>query len=424
MASFLISINFMTSSKKLLIIGFVFPEPTSSAAGSRMLQLIQLFDSFGYQITFASPAADSEFAYDLTKIGVDKVSILLNDSSFDDFISKLNPDLVLFDRFMMEEQFGWRVSESCPNAIRILDTEDLHCLRLARQNACKKKLNFEMEMLYSDTAKREIASILRCDLSLMISEFEMEILVNQFGISLNLLHYLPLFVDENLLNQKDQLPTFDERKDFVFIGNFLHEPNWNAVLYLKESIWPLIKQKLPNAELNIYGAYSSQKVLDLHHSKQGFLIKQRAESALEVLKNAKVCLAPIRFGAGIKGKLLDAMLVGTPNVTTQIGAESMFGELPWSGKIEDDPLDFANAAIELYLNESSWKKAQQNGFEICSQRYLEKYFYSTFENKIEALRNQIIQHRQQNFLGEILKHHTLSSTKYMSKWIEAKNKHN
>ncbi len=412
----------MENSKQLLIIGFVYPEPASSAAGTRMLQLIDLFKLQGFQITFASPASDSEFAFDIEKLGIKKVSILLNDASFDDFVAELNPEIVLFDRFMTEEQFGWRVSESCPNAIRILDTEDLHCLRLARQNAWKSKVPFHTEMLFSDVAKREIASILRCDLSLMISEYEIDILHNVFHISLAILQYLPLFVDEQLLSKKQDLPAFNERKHFIFIGNFLHEPNWNAVLYLKESIWPKIKEKLPEAELHIYGAYSSQKVLNLHNQSQGFLIKNRVEGVFDVMKSAKLCLAPLRFGAGIKGKFLDAMVAGTPNVTTSIGAESMHGKLPWSGVISDDLDDFISEVIELYTNENKWKKAQINGFEICKKRYLKTNFEKDFGNLILEIQQQLLKRRQNNFIGEILKHHTVSSTKYMSKWIEEKNK--
>jgi glycosyltransferase involved in cell wall biosynthesis len=412
----------MENSKRLLIIGFVFPEPASSAAGTRMLQLIDLFKSQGFEITFASPASDSEFAFDIENIGIQKVSILLNDASFDDFIIDLNPEIVLFDRFMMEEQFGWRVSENCPNAIRILDTEDLHCLRLARQNAWKSKVEFQTEMLFSDVAKREIASILRCDLTLMISEFEIELLQNHFKILPQLLHYLPLFVDQQTLLDSQNLPKFNERENFIFIGNFLHEPNWNAVLYLKESIWPKIKEKLPEAELHIYGAYSSQKVLNLHNQTHGFIVKNRAKDVNEVMKSAKVCLAPLRFGAGIKGKLLDAMVTGTPNITTKIGAESMHGNIAWSGFIADQVEDFVNGAVQLYTNEISWLKSQTNGFEICQQRYLKDKFETQFTLLINEIQADILKRRQFNFIGEILRHHTVSSTKYMSKWIEEKNK--
>ena len=112
--------------KSLLIIGAVWVEPNSSAAGKRMLQLIAQFLERDYTITFASPAQKSEKAIDLSSLGVAEVVIQLNNASFNLFIAQLQPNIVLFDRFMMEEQFGWRVLENCPEALRILDTEDLH----------------------------------------------------------------------------------------------------------------------------------------------------------------------------------------------------------------------------------------------------------------------------------------------------------
>src|SRR5690606_12128233 len=105
-------------------------------------------------------------------------NILLNNSSFDEFIKELKPEIVLFDRYITEEQFGWRVSENCPNTLKILDTEDLHFLRKAREEAVKAGKPISDANLFSETAKRELASILRCDLSLIISEYEMELLQN------------------------------------------------------------------------------------------------------------------------------------------------------------------------------------------------------------------------------------------------------
>lgn len=409
--------------KKLLVIGFVWPEPNSSAAGSRMMQLIGLFQKQGYEVTFASAALDSEYMIDLSKFGIHKVAIKLNDSSFDEFVGALQPNVVLFDRFMIEEQFGWRVIENCPNAVRILDTEDLHCLRLARQKAFKQKRPFSLEdLLVEEVAKREIASILRCDLTLMVSEFEMDVLQAVFKIDASLLFYLPILSDAFDASFVNELPSFEERDGFVFIGNFLHEPNWNAVEYLKETIWPKILKKLPNATLKIYGAYPSQKVLQLHHPKTNFFIVGRAEDAQKVVQQSKVVLAPLRFGAGIKGKLLEAMQTGTPSVTTTIGAESMQGDLPWNGYVSDAVEEFVDAAVQLYTDKSSWLASQQNGFSILNKRYKKELFESVFEERLQHLLFTIEEHRLNNFYGALLQHHTLASTKYMSKWIEAKNK--
>jgi glycosyltransferase involved in cell wall biosynthesis len=355
----------MNANQHVLIIGFVWPEPNSSAAGGRMVQLISIFKQQGFDVTFASPAMDSEYMIDLNFLGVNKKSIALNCSSFDVFVKELNPTIVLFDRFMMEEQFGWRVAENCPDALRLLDTEDLHCLRVARQKAFKENRLFSTDdLLIEDVAKREIASILRCDVSLMIAEYEIELLQSVFKIDSSLLYYLPLLLEPIEESTIQNLPSFEERSNFVFIGNFLHEPNWNAVQYLKEVIWPLIRKQMPEALLQIYGAYPSQKVLQLHQPKDGFHIMGRADDAQEVVRNARVVLAPLRFGAGLKGKLLEAMQCGTPSITTTIGAESMCGDLSWNGFVADDAQVFAVKAIELYQDKNLWLKAQESGFEI------------------------------------------------------------
>src|SRR5690606_5256469 len=157
-------------------------------------------------------------------------------------------------------------------ALRILDTEDLHCLRKGRQQAFKEHRSFDDSYLFSDIAKREIASIYRSDLSLIISEVEIDILKTKFKVNESLLVYLPFMLDEISEENIIKLSKFKERQHFITIGNFLHEPNYNAVLYLKNTIWPLIKKQLPSAEIHIYGAYASQKVNQLHNEKQGFII--------------------------------------------------------------------------------------------------------------------------------------------------------
>ena len=408
----------MIKSKKILIIGFVWPEPNSSAAGNRMMQLIDIFQSNGYEVTFASTALNMEFSEDLTKTAVKIKGIELNASSFDDFVSTLNPDFVLFDRFMVEEQFGWRVSENCPNALKILNTEDLHSLRNGRQLAVKEEREFQLDELFtSELSKREVASIYRCDVSLFVSEFEMELLKKVFDIPVNLICYLPLLADKLETN-----PNFEVREDFVFIGNFLHQPNCDAVQYLSNIIWPKIKPLLPKSKMIIYGAYPTQKVLQLHKPQHNFIIKGRAESAIDVVKNAKVVLAPIRFGAGIKGKLLEAMQCGTPSVTSSIGAEAMNGDLDWNGFIDDNPNNFAHKAVELYTNAVLWKKCQENGFDILEKRFKKSDFENNFIASIESLLLNLDKHRTKNFIGSMLQHHYNSSTKYMSKWIEEKNK--
>lgn len=397
-------------------------EPNSSAAGSRMLQLIEAFQTQNWQITYVSTAAKSEFAYDISKLGISTNTIEINNPKFDDLLKKTQPTIVLFDRFMVEEQFGWRVAEIVPNALRILDTEDLHCLRKTREEAINKNKPFvKTDLLKSVIAKREIASILRSDISLIISKYEIEILKKLFKIDTELLQYIPFLLDKLKEETIKKTPTFKERADIYFVGNFLHNPNYDTVIYLKKEIWPKLSKELPKATLHIYGAYTTQKVNQLHNKKERFIINGRTEKLNKKIQNYKICLAPIRFGAGIKGKLIEAMQNGTPSITTKIGAEAMHKNYEWSGSIADNPTAIIKAAKELYTNEIIWNKAQQNGTTIINNCYNKKQYSQLLITKIINTQKEIKKHRLNNFIGALLQHHTLNSTKYLSKWIESKN---
>jgi len=411
-----------TSFKKVLIIGFVWPEPSSSAAGKRMMQLVSFFSNHNCEITFASTAKVSKFATDLGGLGVQCETIKVNDSGFDSFVSQLNPDVVVFDRFMTEEQFGWRVSEQCAEALRILDTEDLHSLRYAREKSFKNGDDRIQTYLTSDVAKREIASIYRCDLSLIISESEMVLLTDFFKVPAELLHYLPYMIDPITEETEKGWPDFDHREGFMTIGNFRHKPNLDAVSYLRSEIWPLIRKSMPDAVMNVYGAYPKQQIEEWHKPSQGFLIHGRADDANAVMKASKICLAPLRFGAGLKGKLIEAMLNGTPSITTSMGAEGIHGIMEWPGAIVDNPKDFADAAVEFYSSRKAWAKAQSRGKEIINSRFAKKRLSNDFMKRMKTLVKELEHLRSHNFTGSMLMYHTMASTRFMSKWIEEKNK--
>ncbi|RJG40282.1 glycosyltransferase [Motilimonas pumila] len=405
---------------QVLVIGYVWPEPNSSAAGSHMMSLLRLFKAQQWSVTFASPAQTTEHMQDLNAEGIEVVNIALNCSSFDDFIAELQPELVMFDRFMMEEQFAWRVEKVCPDAMRLLDTEDLQCLRQGRHQALKQQRPFEpLQDLSSDIAKREIAAIYRSDLSLIISDYEMQLLQRHFAMPATLLHHLPFMLDASSL-QGNSL-SFDERQHFVTIGNFRHAPNWDCVLWLSQ-LWPAIRKQLPHAEMHIYGSYPPPKATALSNPKTGFLVKGWADDAQQVLASAKICLAPLRFGAGIKGKLIDAMQTQTPSITTSIGSEGMMAQDNWPGLIAANEHEIVTAAVALYQDADLWQKKQLRCHELIKQAYHGEWLGAALIERIKRLRSQLATHRQQNFTGAMLRHHSMKSTQYMSQWIELKNK--
>ena len=447
------------STKTILFIGHLWPEPGSSAAGYRTLALINALvndtlvnnksdqGEHYWQLHFACAADKTEYCADLDSIGDktgdnlgDKPGIIshqikLNDSTFDDLIIDLKPDFVFYDRFITEEQFAPRIHELCPDAINILDTQDLHFLRRARQKALK---NGQAIDYYSDDCIREIAAILRCDLSLIISRYEMQLLLEQFTISPDILHYCPFMLSTaSDSSHPDTLKPFSAREHFVMIGNFLHPPNWDAVLWCYQSLWPKIRQQLPDAQIHIYGAYPSEKVYQLHQPDKGFIIKGRARDAIETLARYRVNLAPLRFGAGIKGKIADGFIARTPCVTTPIGYEGMgyegmgdeetgdANDKPWGGLVSDttdNEQQLIQYAVDLYSDESLWRQCSEACLPLIKHLFDEKQHTELFIKRLHALNNSLSEHRKNNFFGQILRHNLYRSQYFMSKWIEEKNK--
>ena len=189
---------------------------------------------------------------------------------------------------------------------------------------------------------------------------------------------------------------------------------------MKEKIWNLIREQLPKAKLHVYGAYISPKVQNLHNEKEGFIVHGRANDAFEVIQEARAVLAPIRFGAGIKGKFLDAMRCGTPSVTTSVGAEDMILNNEWSGGLGNTPEEIATAAIELYTNENLWQEKQQIGFDTIEWRYNAETYLTAFDVHLNTLYQNLESHRSLSFTSKLMQQQTVMSAHYMSLWIMEK----
>ena len=263
--------------KKILYMAYVWPESTSSAAGLRSWNLLQSFLDKGWAVYCASASVENSFSKSLQEHSIQTQSIQINDSHFDEWIGELQPDYVVFDRFIMEEQYGWRVEKNTPQSVRILDTQDLHFLRKAREKTFHqskhKEIYNNMEVDFqTEEAKREIASIYRSDLSLLTSNFEKKLLLEKFHIHESLLFYLPLLYNEDHSLEKS-IP-FSGRKHFCFIGNFQHKPNRDCIYHLRSNIWPKIRERMPNTELHVYGAYMDKAMKHLEDKKTWSLSKR------------------------------------------------------------------------------------------------------------------------------------------------------
>lgn len=392
---------------KVLILSSVWCEPKSSAAGLHMYQIIESFHSQNWQIFLGASSNKTGNEADLTHFNVIEKQITINDSQIDRWLIDLNPDLVIFDRFLMEEQLGWKIRELIPKAFTLLNTEDLHSLRACRE------INPQTDVAYwknQEITKRELAAIYRCDAVFMVSDFEITWLMQHAHINPNKLIYLPIYY-----NKIDPITPFNNRNHFYFIGNFMHKPNVDCIKWIKTHLWKQIKTAIPDAELHVYGAYANGKAKALNDPKNGFIIKGYLTDK-QALANYKLCLAPVQFGAGIKGKLLEAMSMGTPSVTTSTGAEGITDANQWPGVCNNNPSDLLNNLVEIYRNETQWTVAQNLGFDVIKQRFNSQHLQA-FHKQL----HQLLPLKNSDLVGEILKTEQLNSKKYFAKWIEAKN---
>ncbi|WP_075804580.1 glycosyltransferase, partial [Pseudomonas putida] len=352
------------------------------APGSPLQQILDRFLAHGWQVTPGDPA----------------------------------PDIVLFDGHRMEEQFGAHIEQQHPNALRVLTIPLLHSLREARQALLRRRLvtgldpndfrelfttsgsDLYQQMAPTELAQREIAAIHRSDLSLVTSDVEIDLLVNGFGVPPDLLHWCP-----PLLLAPQAMAPFGEREHMVGFVDFRDPADWDAVLWLRHNIWPMTRRHLPDVQLRLYGPSPTEKALALHDPVGGLLIHEQPEVPLDVMSKARLCLAPLRFGAGTKAVLANALLAGTPAIITPIGSEAMHGNQPWPGLVSGTAEGLAKAAISLYSDEARWNQAQRDARQVLERHFNPQWHGAALVQRIQQTLMGLADQRLYNFTGAMLR---------------------
>jgi glycosyltransferase involved in cell wall biosynthesis len=413
--------------QNVLFFCYVLPNPSFSAAGLRTLALINALSQHGYLVTLVSISVDDSTSLLLKSYGFNTLTISLNDANNHALLKSLNPHIVFFDRFVTHEQFAWLIKALHPDCLLILDTQDLHFVRHIRHKAVlqnKDPFSIQFDQIATqpqahekDLQKmilREIGCIKRSHLTLLVSDYETNLLQTVFQINPTSLLTLPF----SYALQSAIVP-FEARQGFIFIGNFRHKPNEDAILWLHR-FWPKLREHLSvQTPIKIYGAFLPKKIQNLHDPAIGFYVKGYASDAFEVLSHAKVNLAPLRFGAGIKGKISDAWSVGTPSITTPIGAEGMSQGMPFGGLITESENDFINACKILLEDKITWLKYQQHGFDIINQYYHPIKNAQLLCNQIEHI--QMHKNMPITLEDALLDFHGFQYNKYFSYWLQEKN---
>ena len=433
-----LSTSCFPSDTRVLVLSTLYPEPQASAAGVRTLRLLrELVECpeiasihYATSTTKQAPSHETTGTHELLQ-DID-FHVLAPNRSQDirDFLVKTLPSssnwLVLFDRFYTEEMYSFHIREHLgENAVLALDMQDVHSLRAARHRASKQFSNSICNVQAVTPAiddsmwLRELSSIHRCDLTLVCSPTEMKLLADQHILQ-GKLCWAPL-LSCNSVSPPKEIPSFKDTRDFVFCGGFRHAPNVDAVHQLKR-LWPRIRQQLANnVNLHIYGAHCPDHLRQrLHDPASGFWVHGFAPTLHDVFHGRRILLAPLRFGAGLKGKIVDAWENGVPVVTTSVGSEGLVDDdTLWPGRITDTDDSFVQAAVDLYQDEVSW-----NTYQILFPALLkclaepDSLVMPRLASAVEGRKEQ----RIHDPVRALVWHQANRSVEYFSKFIEYKEK--
>ena len=319
------------------------PTASKTAAGLRSRQLLELLHSDGWTVYCAStsePTTDESWQQRV---------IRLNTNDTQHLVTEVSPDLIIYDRFITEEQYSWRCRIATPDALHLLDLQDVHGQREHRMRVALGK-----EIEENNVAARELASAHRCDLVVHISIAEKAWLTNQYALKPSQLLHLPFM---QLNNSMETSPTYQERTGVVSIGNYAHVPNVDGLQWFKQNVWPLVRASLPTAQFNSYGYALTPKIQRLSDPRVGFHVNGFVENAHTCLSTARVAIAALRFGSGLKGKIWDAWHAGTPTVMTSVAAEGY--ALDATQQITQDTAEaFAQELIRLITDQYYWQNHQ------------------------------------------------------------------
>lgn len=257
-----------------------------------------------------------------------------------------------------------------PKTTLIFDTVDLHHIReqqeaeLANSDALRKQAQ--------TTKAKEYAYIRDCDETWVVSDSERKLLQTDFPDK-------TIRLISNSHPIRKNTPGFGQREGILFVGNFRHPPNADGLQWFLESIWPIVNSKNPDIRLNIIGADAPEQLQRMSEGKN-VSFHGHVSDIEKHIDSARINIAPLRYGAGAKGKISQPLASGLPSIATRVAADGMHLVHGESILLADTAEAFANAIIRLYEDESQWILLSNNAYTIA-----EKHFSQTaIQNAIKT----------------------------------------
>ena len=350
------------ATRRVLVIDHCTPTPNQDAGSLIIFNLFLLLREMDFQVTFI-PEDNflylPEFTTELQRVGIE---VLYGPyvNSVEQHVKELGDrySLVLLVRPTVVERHISTIRKYCPQTKVLFHTVDLHFLRMSREAALQAD---EAKRVAADQMKhREFAAIGACDASIVVSTVELELLRTELPHAK--VYVLPLIMEVPGTSQP-----FSSRRDIAFVGGYQHSPNVDAVKYFVAEVMPMLRLRLPGVRFYAIGSNPPAEVKAL--AADDVIVTGFVENLSLELDKMRVSVAPLRYGAGIKGKIGSAVAVGLPVVATSLAAEGMSLTDGENILIANGAEHITDAVVALYQNEFLWNRISQNGIKFSEYEW-------------------------------------------------------
>jgi GT2 family glycosyltransferase/glycosyltransferase involved in cell wall biosynthesis len=348
--------------KRVLVIDYQTPRPDIDAGSYAAIQEMRLLQSLGFKVTFVP----ENFAYmggyteNLQRLGIEVVYAPF-EYNMQSFLEKRGSefDVVYITRYYVaKNQLHW-VRQYAPTAKVLFCNADLHFLRELR-DAIERDDQVLMTRACS-IREEELTMMRQVDVVLSYNPIEHAVIFSHNTNSAKIAT-CPWVVDI-----KDTVPAFTDRKDIAFLGGFGHPPNKAAVLFFINQVMPILRYQLPDAKFRIYGSNIPEELEKL--ATDDVIVEGYIEDVADIYNTCRVFVAPLLTGAGIKGKVIDALAHGTPSVLTPIAAEGTPLRHNLEVMIAETAQEWADAVTLLYTDQTVWENMSKAARQFASHEY-------------------------------------------------------
>jgi glycosyltransferase involved in cell wall biosynthesis len=339
----------------VLVIDAYTPEPDQDSGSLRLRYLMDCFQALGYGVTFMADnrAHAGRYTSALQASGIEVI--------YDPWVESLQNlfaergeafDFIMISRHYIASRYLSLLKRYCPGVPFIFDTVDLHYLR--EERLAELEQSASLEHTAAQTKRSELAVIARADATLVVSPVEQAVLKEAMPEA-------RVHVISNVHEVVGSRRPFAERKDLFFVGGYQHPPNIDAARWFVGEIWPRVREALPDVTFHLIGSKAPDQVKALHGN--GVHFHGFVENLEPWLDGCRIAVAPLRYGAGIKGKVNISMSRGQPVVATPMAVEGMFAKAGRDVIIAETAEEFAAAVVRLYRDEELWNRVSANGVE-------------------------------------------------------------